>query len=78
MASESLGSPLVVREIVQVVRVFAPKGGGGDVYDFGRNFMGWARVRLAGAAGTIVRMVCGELRAACAACHASRVTCEAR
>ncbi len=64
MPSDTLGSPLVVREQLETVRVFAPKGGGGDVYDFGRNFMGWPRVKVSGARGSVVRMVCGELRAA--------------
>jgi alpha-L-rhamnosidase len=61
--SESLGSPLAVRELLEPVRVFAPKKGGGEVYDFGRNFMGWPRVKVTGARGSVVRMVCGEWRA---------------
>ena len=60
MASETLGSPLVVRERVDAKLVVAPRGGGGDVYDFGRNFMGWPRVKVTGARGSVVRMVCGE------------------
>lgn len=60
--SESLGSPLAVRERLEPVRVFAPKKGGGEVYDFGRNFMGWPRVKVTGARGSVVRMVCGERR----------------
>lgn len=58
--SQSLGSPLVVREQLDAVRIFAPKGGGGNVYDFGRNFMGWPRLRVSGPIGSVVRMVCGE------------------
>ena len=60
VASESLGRPLVVRERFDAVLVFAPKGGGGDVYDFGRNFMGWPRVKVTGPRGNVVRMVCGK------------------
>jgi alpha-L-rhamnosidase len=62
--SDTLGSPLVVREHLDTVRVFPPKGGGGDVYDFGRNFMGWPRLKVWGPRGSVVRMVCGEMRSA--------------
>ncbi len=40
MASETLGSPLVVRERVDAKLIFAPKGGGGDVY-FCMHFISW-------------------------------------
>jgi alpha-L-rhamnosidase len=63
VSSDVLGSPLHVRETLEPVHIFTPKGGGGDVYDFGRNFMGWPRMKVSGARGSVVRLVCGGWRA---------------
>ncbi len=51
--------PIRVVQTLRAVSVKQPRPGV-FVYDFGENFAGWARLRVAGPAGTIVRMRTAE------------------
>jgi alpha-L-rhamnosidase len=52
--------PIRVTTRLRPIRVSAPRPGAA-LYDFGRNFAGWARLRLRAPAGTRIRIRFGEL-----------------
>jgi len=52
--------PIRVTARLRPIRVSAPRPGAA-LYDFGRNFAGWARIRLRAPAGTQIRIRYGEL-----------------
>ncbi len=54
------GPAVVVRERFETVAVTEPRPGVW-VYDLGRNFSGWPKIRLKGPAGATVKLITGEL-----------------
>lgn len=52
--------PVKVMSSFQTVKVTKPKSGV-RVYDLGQNFSGWPKIKVRGAAGTIVKLIPGEL-----------------